>query len=251
MRLERKVIIVTGSARGLGRTYAIALGKEGARVVVSDILSQEAEDTAKEIRDGGGEAISVPADVSKESDTENLANETASKLGRIDVLVNNAAIYAALRKRPFNEIDVEEWDRVLAVNLKGTWLSTKAVFPYMKKQGAGKIVNISSGSFFSVPEGFLHYVSSKAGVIGLTRALSKELGEHNITVNAIAPGLTLTETNKPNLDENYISSVAQTRALRRNEYPQDIVGTLLYLCSSDSDFVTGQTIVVDGGRTVH
>lgn len=251
MRLESKVIIVTGSARGLGKTYALALAKEGAKVVTSDILELEAENTARDIRKAGGEAISIPADVSKESDANKLARETASRLGRIDVLVNNAAMYAVLKRRPFYEINVEEWDRVMAVNVKGTWLCAKAVFPYMKQQGGGKIVNMSSATFFSVPKGFLHYVASKAGVIGLTRVLSKELGEYNITVNALAPGLTLTEANTPSMDEKYIASIAESRALKRNQVPQDLVGTMVYLCSSDSDFVTGQTIVVDGGRVVH
>ena len=251
MRLESKVIIVTGSARGLGKTYALALAKEGAKVVTSDILELEAENTARDIRNAGGEAISIPADVSKESDVNKLARETASRLGRIDVLVNNAAMYAVLKRRPFYEINVEEWDRVMAVNVKGTWLCAKAVFPYMKQQGGGKIVNMSSATFFSAPKGFLHYVASKAGVIGLTRVLSKELGEYNITVNALAPGLTLTEANTPSMDEKYIASIAESRALKRNQVPQDLVGTMVYLCSSDSDFVTGQTIVVDGGRVVH
>jgi 3-oxoacyl-[acyl-carrier protein] reductase len=250
MRLENKIIIVTGSGQGLGKTYALALAREGAKVVVSDISAHQAENTANEIRNNGNDAIAIPTDVSIENDANRLAIKAVSRLGRIDVLVNNAAMYSVLKKQPFYEINVDEWDKVLAVNLKGAWLCAKAVFPHMRKQGGGKIVNISSASFFSVPKGLVHYISSKAGIIGLTRALAKELGEYNITVNALAPGLTLTETNRT-MEKEYLASVAETRALKRNQYPQDLVGTMIYLCSSDSDFVTGQTIVVDGGRVVH
>lgn len=252
MRLDGKVIIVTGAARGIGKVYALGLAKEGANVVVSDILSDGANSTASEIQKMGCSAIAVPCDITKEADTKNLAEETAKKFGRIDVLVNNAGRYAGLRRRPFYEIDVEEWDQVMAANVRGTWLCIKAVFPYMSKQRQGKIVNISSGTFFAGVPNLAHYVTSKGAVVGLTRAISRELGQYNITINAIAPGLTITEANTDvNQDPKYRSDQLKSRSLQRDEYPSDLVGTMIYLCSSDSDFMTGQTLIVDGGRTMH
>ncbi|MGH2639003.1 MAG: SDR family NAD(P)-dependent oxidoreductase [Rhabdochlamydiaceae bacterium] len=252
MRLEGKVIIVTGAARGIGKAYALALAKEGASIVVSDIMSEGASSTASEIQKAGGKALAVNGDISREDDTNRLAEESVKKFGRIDVLVNNAGKYAGLKRRPFHEIDVEEWDQVLAVNLRGTWLCTKAVFPYMKAQSGGKIINISSGTFFAGVTGFAHYVASKGAVVGLTRALSRELGQYNITINAIAPGFTITEANADvNKDAAYVGAMIKSRALQRDQYPSDLVGTMIYLCSSDSDFMTGQTLVVDGGRSMH
>jgi NAD(P)-dependent dehydrogenase (short-subunit alcohol dehydrogenase family) len=251
MRLEGKVIIVTGAARGIGRVYAQALAKEGASVVVSDILAEGANDTASEIQKSGGRATAVIGDISKESDTNRIADETFKKFGRIDGLVNNAARNTDLKWEPFYEIKVEDWDKVMAVNLRGTWLCIKSVFPFMKKQGSGKIVNIASGTFFLGTPGFAHYISSKAGVIGLTRALSKELGQHNITINAIAPGLTVTEVNTSVFTPEYLGQVRKMKALQRDQFPEDLVGTVVFLLSSDSDFMTGQTLLVDGGRHMH
>lgn len=248
MRLDRKVIVVTGAARGIGRIYALALAKEGARVVASDILAEGANETVSEIKKAGGEAISVIADISKEDDTNRLAEETVKAFGRIDGLVNNAAKNTELKWGPFNEIKVEEWDKVMAVNLRGTWLCIKSVFPFMKQQGGGKIVNITSGTYFLGTPGFAHYISSKAGVIGLTRALSKELGQHNININAIAPGLTVTEVNTSVFTPEYLGQVRKMKAFQRDQFPNDLVGTVVFLLSPDSDFMTGQTLVVDGGR---
>ena len=252
MRLKDKVIIVTGVARGIGKAYALALAKEGASVVVSDILEGKAIETAKEIESVGGKALAIKTDISIESDTLKLADECVKTFGRIDVLINNAGLYVGLKKRPFFEIDVEEWDRVMAVNLRGAFLCAKAVFPQMKKQGGGKIINIASGTFFAGIPLLAHYVSSKGGVIGFTRAICRELGQHNITINAVAPGLTITEENvEMQQDSNYLAQMRNARALKKDEHPSDLVGTIIYLCSSDSDFVTGQTLVVDGGRSMH
>jgi NAD(P)-dependent dehydrogenase (short-subunit alcohol dehydrogenase family) len=252
MRLEGKVVIVTGAARGIGKDYALALAKEGANLVVTDILEEGVKETASEISRSGGKAIALRADVSLESDTNRLAEEAAKHFGRIDVLVNNAALYGGLKRRPFYEIDVDEWDKVQAINVRGTWLCIKSVFPYMKKQGKGKIVNISSGTFFAGSPGLAHYVASKGAVIGLTRGICRELGQFNITINAIAPGYTLTDaTLKINPDPKYTAEMASTRALKRDQYPQDLLGTLIYLCSDDSDFMTGQTLLIDGGRSMH
>ena len=251
MRLENKVIIITGSARGIGKAYARALANEGASVVISDILEKESEETVSEIQSSGGKAISIPCNVSSEKDTSVLAEETAKRLGRIDVLINNAGILVA-EKKPFYEIGVEEWDKLMSVNLRGTWLCTKSVFPYMKKQGRGKIVNIASATFYTGTPNQAHYVTSKGGVIGMTRALSRELGKYNITMNSISPGYTLTEAARgPNPNLKYEAAIVETRSLKRDEQPGDLLGTMLFLCSKDSDFITGQNIVVDGGRALN
>ena len=252
MRLEGKVVIVTGAARGIGKAYALALAKEGASVVISDIASDGANSTASEIHKTGGKALAVSGDVSNEADANRLAAETFKEYNRIDVLINNAGIYAGLKRRPFFEIDVQEWDKVMAVNVKGTWLCTKAVFPYMRDQKKGKIINISSGTFFSGAPNFAHYVSSKGAVVGFTRAICRELGQYNITINAIAPGFTKTEANTDaQEDQQYMSQMLKSRSLQRDQYPADLTGTVLFLCSADSDFMSGQTLIIDGGRTMH
>ena len=176
MRLKDKAIIVTGAVRGIGKVYALELAKEGASILISDILGDRAVEIAEEIKRSGGKAVGIKTDISVESETRKMAEECVNAFGRIDVLINNAALFSALKKRPFFEIDVEEWDRVMAVNLRGTFLCTKAVFPQMKKQGSGKIINISSGTFFAGVPFFAHYVSSKAGVVGFTRAICRESG---------------------------------------------------------------------------
>lgn len=252
MRLEGRVVIVTGAARGIGKAYALALAKEGADVVVSDILSDGAKTTVSEIKKSGGRSLAVVGDISKESEANRLAEETFKEFKRIDVLVNNAGLYAGLKRRPFYDIDAEEWDKVMSVNVRGIWLCTKAVFPYMRDQKKGKIVNIASGTVLAGTPMLAHYVTSKGAVIGFTRAVCRELGQYNITINAIAPGLTVTEANTDiNKNQEYINQMIKSRALQRDEYPNDLTGTLIYLCSPDSDFMTGQTLVVDGGRSMH
>lgn len=251
MHLENRVIIVTGAARGLGKVYALALAKEGAKVIVADILGEQVEQTASEIREAGGISIAVKADVSIEADTISLAEIAKKSFGRIDVLVNNAALLIS-KRRPFFEVEVEEWDRYMSVNVRGTWLCTKAVFPYMKEQHSGKIVNIASSTFFSGTPAQSQYVTSKGAVIGFTRAICRELGQFNITVNALAPGFTLTEAARSSTEgEKYEALIAQSRALKRNELPEDLAGAMIFLCSSDSDFMTGQTVLVEGGRVLH
>lgn len=247
MRLKGKVIIVTGAAQGLGRAFALSLAKEGAKVVAVDIADCGA--TVGEITGSGGSAKSLHADVSSAEETLKMAEETVKAFGRIDVLVNCAAIVSALRRKPFFEIDPAEWDRVMAVNVKGPWLCARAVFPHMRKQGKGRIINFSSETFFTGSHGFVHYVASKGGVVGLTRSLAIELGPHNITINAIAPGLTESET------AHAIGDVAKYDVSRtpmgRLEQPGDLVGALVFLASDDSDFITGQTVLVDGGRVMN
>jgi NAD(P)-dependent dehydrogenase (short-subunit alcohol dehydrogenase family) len=249
MRLKDRVAIVTGGGKGIGRAYCLGLAAEGARVVVADIA--DPKPTVTEIEGRGGQALGVECDVSREADTQRLATETLARFGRIDVLVNNAALYGTLQRRSFMEIPVEEWDRVMAINLRGLFLCARAVFPAMKAQGKGKIINIASSTFFKGVPHYIHYTTSKGGVVGFTRSLARELGEAGIRVNAIAPGFTLSGDNERNISEDRKRENVQARMLRRAEVPEDLVGTLVYLASDDSDFVTGQTILVDGGGSVH
>ncbi|MDP3767883.1 MAG: 3-oxoacyl-ACP reductase family protein, partial [Dehalococcoidia bacterium] len=240
---------VTGGGIGIGRAYSLGLAAEGARVVVADIA--DPKPTVKEIEARGGQALAVECDVSREADTLRMAAETVNRFGRIDVLINNAAIYAPLQRRSFMEIPVEEWDRVMAVNLRGLFLCARAVFPTMKAQGKGKVINIASGTFFKGVPHYIHYTTSKGGVVGFTRSLARELGEFGIRVNAVAPGFTLSGENEKNAGEDQKQLTIRSRMLQRAEVPEDIVGTVVFLASDDSDFITGQTIRVDGGSVVH
>lgn len=250
MRLREKVIIVTGSAQGIGKAYALRLAEEGAKVVVTDIL--DPKPTAGEIQARGGDALPLVVDVGSEAATVEMARKTVETFGRIDVLINNAAVFGELELKPFDRIPAAEWDKVMAVNVKGLFLCAKAVFPQMRQQGKGKIINISSGTAFKGTPRFLHYVTSKGAVIAFTRALAREMGAHGITVNALAPGLTLSDAVKNNPQQmQYHQSVVDTRCLQRDEAPEDLTGTMVFLCSADSDFISGQTIAVDGGSVMH
>ena len=244
MRLEGKVVIVTGAARNIGKVYALGLAREGARVVAADVL--ECSDTVAEIEAGGAEALAVRADVSDETATHRLAEAAYERFGRIDGLVNNAAIFHDIVLKPFYEITGEEWDRLMAVNLKGLFHCSKAVFPYMKDRGYGRIVNIASNTIYKGTEGFLHYVTSKAGVLGFTRALARECGRHGVNVNAVAPDYIPHERDDHERPDHDLM-IQNQRVLQRREVPEDILGTLVFLLSADADFITGQTILVNGG----
>ena len=250
MRLKDKVAIVTGGAKGLGRAFAIRLAEEGAKIMaVTRKDMANLSETVKQIEDIGGEAALFQADVSSDADTKAMAADTIKTFGRIDILVNNAAVYDGIKRKPFYEIDPDEWDLVMSVNVKGAFLAAKAVFPYMKEQGYGKIVNLASEVFFTGSHGFAHYVSSKGGIIGLTRALAVELGPYNICINCVAPGFTDTEASR-NLADVKKYDTSKT-PLRRLETPEDLTGAALFLASTESDFITGQTLLVDGGRAMH
>jgi 3-oxoacyl-[acyl-carrier protein] reductase len=252
-RLKDQVLIVTGGAHGIGLAYCEGLAAEGARVVVADIDGQGAEAVAASLGESGHDALAVATDVSQPESTDTMARLTMERFGRIDGLINNAAIYQrpAVTRGPFEEIPVDEWDRLMGVNLRGVFLCCRAVVPHMKEQGRGKIVNISSGTVFNGSTQMLHYVTSKAGVIGLTRSLARELGDYNINVNAIAPGLTVSMDDDDEDKLLRFETRMQARSLKRLEGPQDLVGAVLFLCSTDSDFMTGQTMVVDGGAQMH
>jgi 3-oxoacyl-[acyl-carrier protein] reductase len=252
MRLTDKVAIVTGGGVGIGKAYAIGLAKEGAKVVVADIQETEAKKVAADIKQSGGEATAVPVDVTSFDKAQAMAQAALTTYGRIDILVNNAGLYSALKKKNFMEIDSDEWDRVMAVNVKGLFHCVKAVYPAMKQQGKGKIINISSGTALSGSPFFLHYVSSKAGVIGFTRALAREVGGDNICVNSIMPGLTISGANQEGvMTAEQLADRRKRRSIQRDQYPQDLVGTVIFLASDDSDFMTGQSISVDGGMNMH
>ena len=240
------VAIVTGAAKGLGRTYALALAADGWSVVAADVL--DLGPVVGEIVAAGGSVQAVPTDVSDERATQELAAATLERFGRVDVLVNNAAIFTSIEKKPFDALTVEEWDRMFAVNVRGTWLCCKAVAPAMKDARAGRIVNVSS---MTVPGGiprFLHYVASKAAIVGLTRALARELGEWDICVNAIAPDYVPHDAGYAAQQPEMAAALARQRCFQRDMAPDDLVGTLRYLVGPGSAFVTGQTLYVNGGR---
>lgn len=246
--LEQKVVIVTGAAQGIGAAYAKALAAEGARVVVNDVV--DPEPVAAAIRRDGGEAVGAIADVTDDASIATLVDRAkASFGGRIDVLVNNAAIFATLPRRRFEDIDIAEFDAVMRVNVRGVWQMSRAVAPTMRRQKYGKIINIASGTVFKGTPMQLHYVCSKGAIVAMSRVLARELGDDNICVNTLAPGLTHTESAalEQNYPQEYFAANAATRCLKRPETPADLVGAVIFLASSQSDFMTGQVMVVDGG----
>lgn len=241
-----RTVLVTGAAGGLGRAFALGFAGRGYRVAVADLDTDGAEETARLVKDLGDEAWHGSVDVTDPGSTQELAARVADfGGGQVDVLVNNAAVYGAVTRAPLEDIDPDEWDLVMGVNLKGPWLMTRAVSPYLPE--GGRVVNLSSATVYSGSENWAHYVASKGGVIALTRVMAKELGRRSITVNAIAPGFTLTEASR-GLLEDAESYGVDRGSLRRASQPDDIVGAALYLAGPDSGFVTGQTLVVDGGR---
>ena len=247
-RLAGKVAIVTGGAKGLGAAFSMALGAEGAIVVIADVA--DGDSLVERIRESGADAFQVPTDVSEEAAVKALVRSTLDRCGKIDILVNNAALYSALPLVPFQDIDVDLWDLVMAVNVRGSFLAAKHAAPSMIERRSGKIINISSGTAYKgQPTQMTHYITSKGAIVALTRALSRELGEHGICVNTLAPGLILSDSILQNPEHLEIAraKVVASRALKRDGYPCDLIGALLFLASADSDFVTGQTIAVDGG----
>jgi NAD(P)-dependent dehydrogenase (short-subunit alcohol dehydrogenase family) len=250
-KLDDRVAIITGAAQGIGAAYARRFAEEGAKVVIADIL--DSTNVVNTIKQSGGEAIGLKVDVSDKAQVQGMVQSAVEAFGKIDVLVPNAALFANIERRSFLEIDVDEWDELMAVNVRGVFLCCQAVVPEMKKQGYGKIVNIASSTVQMGVPWMLHYVSSKGAVDAMTRALARELGDDGIRVNTIAPGLTMSEqveARREELQANVDMSLT-ARAFKRDELPDDLVGTAVFLASADSDFMTGQTIVVDGGLIVH
>jgi 3-oxoacyl-[acyl-carrier protein] reductase len=253
MRLQNKVTIITGAAHGIGKAYAHRFAEEGAHVVVADIDSEGGQAAAKALTDSGFSAWARTTDVRSYLDVEALMQGTADRFGRIDVLVNNAAIYVTqkLWKGAVEDLELAEWDRVIEVNLKGVFLCCKAVIPIMKQQRSGKIINIASGTFFSGSGNMPHYTTAKGGVIALTRVMARQLGEWGINVNCMTPGSTMSEDSITEEVLKRREGSVDKRAFRRVEIPADIVGTAVFLASSESDFITGQLLVVEGGGIMH
>ncbi|MFC1921473.1 SDR family NAD(P)-dependent oxidoreductase [Chloroflexota bacterium] len=252
MRLKDKVAVITGGAEGIGKAYALGYAAEGARVVLADINLQAAEELANTMTEQGNEVLAIKTDVSEVADTEEMVRKALERFGRIDILVNNAASFQrpAANWAPVWELEPAEWERVIKVNLTGVFLCCRAVLPSMIKQQSGKIINIASDLGFRGAAEFSHYSTSKGGVITFTRSLAREVGEYNINVNTICPGFTLSMGQDPQTNRDSGRDMPG-RILKRPEYPEDLVGTAIYLASSDSDFMTGQALVVDGGVMLH
>jgi NAD(P)-dependent dehydrogenase (short-subunit alcohol dehydrogenase family) len=250
-RLDDKVIIVTGAAGGLGREYAIRMAEEGAKLTVVDV--QDCAETVERIQAVGGEALPLVIDVSSEEQTKEMARRTFEQYGRIDGLLNNAAIMRGLAVHSLMDVDMDLWDRVYAVNARGTFLGIRAVFPYMKEQQGGTIVNVSSGSTLRIARAANdlnpHYVSSKSAIIGITRGVARELGAHNINVVTLAPGSTTSDRDEA-LPSDEAFDEPEASLLRRG-VPSDLTGVMAFLFSDDARFISGQMITVNGGREVH
>jgi 3-oxoacyl-[acyl-carrier protein] reductase len=251
--MDEKIVVVTGGGNGIGRAYCQGIAKEGGAVVVADINGAAAEAVAKAIADSGGKALSVQVDVANSASCSEMVKIALESFGKIDGLINNAAIFMSVpvTKGGWQDIDEREWDRVMAVNVKGLWLTSRAVVPAMQQRKQGSIVNISSNMAFNGGLTMMHYVTSKAAVVGFSRVLARELGPDNIRVNTLAPGATMSEEKATDQALMNYQRSASTRILKRIEQPEDLVGTALYLLSDLSTFVTGQTILVNGGAVLH
>ncbi|MAE03384.1 MAG: dehydrogenase [Porticoccaceae bacterium] len=246
-RLDGKTAVITGAGRGIGAVMAKRMAQEGANVVVTDVLDTKA--TVEAITAAGGSARGMSVDVTSDENLAAVVETTEKTFGSLDILVNNASIFAALQPKPFMQIDNDEFDKVMTVNARGVHQATKAVVPAMLRAGGGKIVNIASGTFYYGPPGLSHYTASKGAVIALTRCYGRELGDKNIQVNAIAPGLTESEALQGNAGfDPARGPTVQSRSIKREMLPEDLLGSLMYLITTDSDFVTGQTLNVDGGK---
>lgn len=249
--LDGQVALVTGAAQGLGAAFAGVLAAQGACVALVDLADPGA--ACERIVAAGGRAIALRADVTQHDEVKAAMNATAQAFGGMDILVNNAALSAALRLCPLQEITSEQWDRVMAVNVRGTFECLKAAVPLMAERGQGKIVNIASGTAIKGTPGLLHYVASKGAIISMTRAAARELGPQGIRVNCLAPGLTRSEGVVAHPDwsgDSARSASLASRAIQRDAMPQDLLGAMVFLCSPASDFITGQTLVVDGGSAM-
>ncbi len=242
-----RVVMITGAGQGIGRVYAHAFAKAGARVAIAELNEANGRRVAEEITADGGQALAVRTDVGAPESVRAAVASIKASFGPIEVLINNAAIFTPLARRPFDEIPVAEWEQVMRVNVTGTWLCASAVAADMRRAGWGRIINISSST---VPIGlplFMHYVTSKAAVIGITRTMAKELGPHGVTVNCVLPGLTETEVDNPGRTDAIRAKIIDMQCIKRLETPEDLVGTMLFLASPASGFMTGQSLVVDGG----
>ena len=249
--MANKVVIVTGGGTGIGKVYSQRLAEAGAKVVLADIAAEESDTVAASIRETGGDVLSVPTDVTDEAAVQALADKTADSFGGIDGLINNASLMSVLPRGDWFDIKADRWDSVMAVNLKGIFLCCRAVYPYMQKRGGGSIVNISSSRIWEGNPNRLDYTTSKAGVVGLTRALAREVGDDKISVNAVTPGFTMSETQIASSSSNYMGGRDEGKCFKRSQFPDDLVGAVIFLLSDAAGFITGQTLNVDGGMYMH
>ena len=250
--LKDKVAVITGAGRGLGKAFALKYAEEGAKLFLPDISLERAEDTAKEIKAKGGDAAATLTDISDEQSVKKMAGEVIKKFGKVDILVNNAAIWFGLNITPWDAWTVADWERIFKVNVIGTWLCCKAIAPLMTKAGKGKIINIAS-NVAQVPAAqvFLPYACSKGTIYTFTHAMARALGGSGINVNAIAPGYTATEASLGQRDSDGTFKLATSeQSLQRREQPDDLLGVAVFLASAASDFITGQVLYVDGGTVM-
>ena len=245
-----RVVIITGAGQGIGCDYALAFVAAGAKPVLAEINGDKLRDVASEIETGGGEAFAIETDVGSPDSVKAMVAATLEKYGQIDVLINNAAIFANIPRRKFYDIPYDEWNNVLHVNITGSYLCASAVVPAMRKAGQGRIINISSGTVPQGAPGFLHYVTSKAAVVGMTRVMARELGDDKINVNAVMPGYTETEIEHASMDDELRQFIHEKRILKRAETPEDLIGIVMFLASPASSFITGQSIACCGGEVM-
>lgn len=250
-RLTGRVAIVTGAAQGIGAQYAVALAKEGAAVLLADI--SDASEVAEAIKRSGGQAHAIVTDVTNPASVQAMVASAIEKFGTVTILVNNAALFGKVTPKRFEEITSDEWDRMMMVNVRGSFECVKAVTPEMRRKKYGKIINIASGTVFKGVPMLLHYVTSKGAIVAMTRSLARELGDDGVRINTLAPGLVMSANviDNPAWNDAVVQNNVNSRALKREATPEDLCGTLVYLCSADSDFVTGQVLVVDGGSVTH
>jgi len=247
--LKDRVVIITGGGQGLGRAYAHAFAEQGSKVVIADINQENAASVAGEVEAMGGDALAVHTDVADNASVEAMAAAAEQAFGRIDVLVNNAAFFSTIEMKAFDEIPLDEWDRMIRINLTGVYLCARAVIPAMRKQQWGRIINKSSATVTMGRPMYLHYVTSKAGVIGLSRSLAREVGKDGINVNTVLPGATYTEVPRATVNPAQKEAIVGMQSIPRPAAPDDLTGVVLFLASEASKFVTGQSITVDGGLT--
>jgi NAD(P)-dependent dehydrogenase (short-subunit alcohol dehydrogenase family) len=247
--LKDRVVIVTGAGQGIGRVFAKAFAKAGARAVIAEVNETKAAAVSEEIMEAGGQALAVTTDVADPASIDEMIGIVEDEWGRIDVLVNNAGIFSTLEMRPFDQIPLEEWERVLRVNLTGPFLCARAVLPAMRRAKWGRIINVASGAVRLGRPNYLHYIASKAGLAGMSLSMARELGPDGITVNAIQPGATFTEIERKTVTPGQRERIVAMQCIPRQEVPEDLVGAVLFLASDASAFVTGQSINLDGGVT--
>lgn len=242
-----RVVVITGAGQGIGRAYARHFADNGAIPVIADINGENGARVAAEIETAGGRALAVQTDVTEPDSAAAMVDATLSAYGRLDILINNAAIFVTLPRRPFEDIPLAEWRQVMDVNITGCFICASAVIPAMRKAGWGRIINISSSTVPQGIPGFLHYVTSKSALIGMSRAMAREVGANGITVNTVLPGMIETEMENAARSDKGRAHVIRNQSLHRQQTPEDMVGTLLFLASPASSFMTGQSVCVDGG----